>query len=522
MKTRFASILTSVLLPLWLSAPETVMAQTVEQRVNEAVNRLRQGLEAGELGGRFVQRMPGSYDFVPTRRALPIASVANPAQVGTLAAGPEVLVKGTLDETGRKLTIQSYRLAASAGQAVPVPAAASPPVRDAFAASNAIVGRLNEAARPGAQSVESRVLSRATPLGKSTMDDVSKIVESYDTARASGDQAALDAILTRWSELRSTIAAVFSDGSQYKAIYGFQDNYPPWRYQRVHRDAASVVAIGEPGRNTSRCSGVLIAQDLVLTAGHCFSSGVPMSPDQLEVWFGYQQLENGSFPAPERRKIVAAVAPAQARWPKLMQGQYGRDLLDYAIVRFETPNPSIPNDAQPQCLRRSPMRRSEGVYVVGYPEGKPVTVHDAGRVTFPFSILEGDQFKLLRLDVETDFKNSAERADVMSEFDASYNEVSGGVLPSRYFYDIRDGGQPRMGITVDTFAGNSGGPVYDHDRNQCVVGILNRGMADIGAPYVPNWRQHERALPMSAILEDLEKDPVTAPLVSGGKLTVKP
>jgi V8-like Glu-specific endopeptidase len=62
-----------------------------------------------------------------------------------------------------------------------------------------------------------------------------------------------------------------------------------------------------------------------------------------------------------------------------------------------------------------------------------------------------------------------------------------------------------MGIVADTFQGNSGGPVYDRERTQCVVGILVAGAQDTGTRLTPNWKHHERVLPVSAILEDAER-----------------
>jgi hypothetical protein len=134
--------------------------------------------------------------------------------------------------------------------------------------------------------------------------------------------------------------------------------------------------------------------------------------------------------------------------------------------------------------------------------------------------MAGDAFNLLRLDVEADFKGKPERADVLREFDQSYVLNPSGALQWHYFFDIRDGGQPRMGIVADTFRGNSGGPVYDHERDQCIVGILNRGMADTGTRLEPNWKVHERVLPIRAILDDLDRYPETKPLIEDGKLKI--
>jgi hypothetical protein len=114
----------------------------------------------------------------------------------------------------------------------------------------------------------------------------------------------------------------------------------------------------------------------------------------------------------------------------------------------------------------------------------------------------------------------------MRSFDESYvlSQVlsQGGPVGSfRFLNDIRDSGQPRMGIIADLFRGNSGGPVFDHERDQCVVGILNRGMPDTGKRLGASWKQHERVLPISAILENLGAHPETKPLITNGELVLK-
>jgi hypothetical protein len=214
-----------------------------------------------------------------------------------------------------------------------------------------------------------------------------------------------------------------------------------------------------------------------------------------------------------------------------MNRAFGSSLYDYAIVRFEAArsDPLLPEieivpgrkiTPQPQCLRRTPAQRGDALYVVGYPRGNPVTIHDNGRVELPFRVRDGFDFDQLRLDVHADFLDDPDLDEVLRQFDESYRFDGSGILKWWYFFDIRDGGQPRMGIVADTFRGNSGGPVYDRERGQCVVGILNRGMGDTGERLEANWKVHERVLPMRAILEDLDANPEVAPLIANGLLRI--
>ncbi|MCI0449617.1 MAG: serine protease, partial [Chlorobi bacterium] len=174
----------------------------------------------------------------------------------------------------------------------------------------------------------------------------------------------------------------------------------------------------EPGQSTARCSGVLIASDLVLTAAHCFSGPPAMEPKDLEVWFDHAELPTGTMTIQRRRILETPVAPPAARWPDLMAGVFDASLLDYAIVRFDTSAAAapLPNRPEPQCVRGKPLARGDAIYVVGYPRGERATVHDNARVYLPFRLMDGADFFQLRLDVEADFLGRPDRLDVMKDF----------------------------------------------------------------------------------------------------------
>ena len=391
-------------------------------------------------------------------------------------------------------------------------------------AVSAILTTIDQAIKPGAARVTERTLRGPSEAAEVTREAVNAIVAEYHRATTAGDLVAATATAREWTRIRPRIAEVFTSDVQYKALYGPSDNYAPWRYGRIHQQSPAVVALGLPGQTSALCSGVLIAADLVLTAGHCFSGPPPRPPTELEVWFDYAEQENG-VPSPIRRSpILEPVAPAPTLWPDLLNGAFSEGLLDFAIVRIgpplgELPAPA-PDHARPQCLRSTPMARGEAIYVVGYPRGDRLTVHDNARVYLPYRVMDRDQFYQLRLDVEADFLDKPERAEVMEQFDKSYVlQADASGIRWRFFRSVLDGFQPRMGIVADTFRGNSGGPVYDHEGDQCVAGILIAGVPDTGVRRTPSWREHERVLPASAILDALQKDPATRPIVS--RITVK-
>jgi V8-like Glu-specific endopeptidase len=74
-----------------------------------------------------------------------------------------------------------------------------------------------------------------------------------------------------------------------------------------------------------------------------------------------------------------------------------------------------------------------------------------------------------------------------------------------------------MGIVADTFRGNSGGPVYDREHGQCVTGILLLGAPDTGVRRTVNWKEHERVVPISAIMDEIR---ATAPQIES-QLTIE-
>lgn len=164
------------------------------------------------------------------------------------------------------------------------------------------------------------------------------------------------------------------------------------------------------------CSGTLIDDDLVLTAGHCITSA--SSCNNTRFVFNYYRDGASSLQTVTTEDIFACTSIVARE-----QGTVGGQNLDYAVVRID--RPATPRfTPAPVRAGNSPLNAGQGVAVIGSGSGVPFKIDDGGSVRDPRS----------------------------------------GVLD--YFV-----------ATTDTFGGNSGSGVYELD-DYTVAGILVRGEVD--------------------------------------------
>jgi V8-like Glu-specific endopeptidase len=518
-------------------------AQMTEEERAAALERLGSQLTVEGASGRIVERTPGSFDFVPDNEPL-VLPIANPDRIASAAVGPLLKVYGNLDADSGDIQLRDYQI-----EFAPLPTgpqlesirSLDPLMSELDTLLSGFAAKVNQALKPGAMSAEDVDPEGGGPIAVEDRRTTEQLTDLYARAVEAGDTQARNEIVESYAKVRQ----------QLKAIYDTYDNYPPWSYEQIYRNAGAVVAIGVPGASQAICSGVLVGQDLVLTAGHCFKSDLP---DELEVWFDFIQDQEG-VRDPQTRRISELVAPSRDKHDAFFDQSFGRNLYDYAIVRFVQgenderliprvslpscqvePAESPPDDAapeiqaqwqdmrdewqarcirSPQCLRDARVRRGRPLYVVGYPKGTRETVHDNGRVYLPYQLTSND-FDELKLEIEADYKEHPERESILKEFTDSYVQ-----RPPRYFLeDVRYGGQPKIGIVADTFRGNSGSPVYDRD-DHCLVGMLIGGAEDRGERLLASWQHHEAVLPVSAILNDLGQHEDTRVLVEQGLLQTR-
>jgi Trypsin-like peptidase domain len=513
----------SLLVGLLCVGPALSSAQDLEEARRAALDRLEQRFASGAVSGTFVERTPGNYVFVPEPRDLPALPVLNPDAVPAAAVGPRLEVAATYDAANGGIRVSDYELSLIS-RLLRVDL-----LDDGDTLGDSRIGRAVARFQGKLKQALERDLSSsiigAIHIGDDAPADDPMIEASASTAERELDAAYRDAVERGdGEERRAAVRALADVRQELKAIYGDYDNYPPWSYQQIFANSQSVVALAEPGQqNQALCSGVLIARDLVLTAGHCFKQH---DPQELQVWFGFVETAGGGLPAPVGFDVVELVAPPPERQREFLERaaeeRFDAEVPDYAILRFD-PNggPGLAPEVAPQCLRQADIRRGRPVYVVGYPKGTRETVHDAGRVYLPFRQTPR-QFETLKKEIEVDFADleDADRLRLLNEFTASYVERQDGATSVFELHDTRFGGQPKVGIVADTFRGNSGSPVFDRD-NHCIAGILTGGAPDLGQRLGASWQFHETVLPMPAILADLKESEPTATLLETGGLDIR-
>lgn len=116
---------------------------------------------------------------------------------------------------------------------------------------------------------------------------------------------------------------------------------------------------------TAVCSGFLVGEDLIATAGHCVNE---FNCSTMKFAFGYQMLDattaRQSFAESEVYSCASVVMREQTR------GQ------DYALVKLDRP---VTNHKILK-LSDTPVQPNDAIYVVGHPVGLPVKVSGGAKV----------------------------------------------------------------------------------------------------------------------------------------------
>ena len=275
------------------------------------------------------------------------------------------------------------------------------------------------------------------------------------------------------------------------------DRYPPQAYERIYANSRGAFGLRVRGDPEPRCSAVLIGEKLALTNNHCILEELP---DEFEAVFDYEDDLDG-------RHLDSKVFPvADIR----LTSEEERDNLDFVLLELgANDGGALPGTVfPPQCLSLQQVRRDDPLYVIGFPQGGPRTVHDNTFVYFPFRA-NADEFAEIEILVRSEFETLEDEEQSyidgkLKEFTDSYRARTAADGSRYYEYvSVRFDNQPTIGADSDTYHGNSGSPVYSR-RNHSVVGLLFDGQEDLSQSWLPGWRAHEAILPITKVVERLD------------------
>lgn len=117
----------------------------------------------------------------------------------------------------------------------------------------------------------------------------------------------------------------------------------------------------------AECTGFLVAQDVIMTAGHCVQN---MNDCNSYNWvFGYEMSPNRGNPTELDRKNVYQCKSIISR--SLNNG------IDYAIIKLDRPTNRAPLKLAPVGVQ-APV--GTNLFMMGYPSGLPLKITDSAQV----------------------------------------------------------------------------------------------------------------------------------------------
>ena len=259
------------------------------------------------------------------------------------------------------------------------------------------------------------------------------------------------------------IAVAESDGPPISHVVGGSPTSPgDWP------DTAGII-----GNNQVFCTGVLIAPQVVVTAGHCIDNtiqGVILDTHTLEL---------------EGEQIPSTRAIAYPNW---------QNTYDVGLVQLAQPSRVEPRILAHGCVKDRFIADQAPVTIVGYG-----AIDEFGQ-TYVNELMEADS-------VITDYECS-----VLS------HGCNPGVQP--------DGELGAGGMGIDSCFGDSGGPLYLRtESGTFLVGVTSRGYADnnlpcsqggiytrLDSPAVRSWIESETGINLSESNCGLPPDPLTGPM----------
>lgn len=186
------------------------------------------------------------------------------------------------------------------------------------------------------------------------------------------------------------------------------------------------------------CSATLIDEDLVLTAGHCFSSTSETQCERYHYVFGY---------AAESASKVATLRPSDVYACKRILARKATPLtpansIDYAIVQLDRP---VEAGRKPLPISARAAQVDEAVTVMGFPSGLPLKLDHGGRVRDAMTATP----ELFSLDSDTFAASSGSGV-----FDAE-GKLVGSIVSGRSDYRYLDDAGCQVARRVDAGAAHA-------------------------------------------------------------------
>ncbi len=265
-------------------------------------------------------------------------------------------------------------------------------------------------------------------------------------------------------------------------------------FEEARSTCLATCAIRQKGAAKPHGSGVLIGTNLVLTCKHNFN-GIRNGAMNCQAVFHFTDKDPGAA------FTIANVVHSSEELDFCVL-ELGKQIEAADIPAFTLPLP-------PRIGVQPELFRHDGIYVAGHPGGRPLSVALNSHVEYPYWIDNQDSVsKLAKLTVMSMFSspeeyesNKEKYLKIVDDFFSSSYQHEGA---NGFFF--RPGGFPAIGADADTKSGDSGGPVFDVNRNS-LVGLLRKGKYDEKAdlPQGANYAFFELVIPISSIVAELNQ-----------------
>ena len=323
-------------------------------------------------------------------------------------------------------------------------------------------------------------------------------------------------------------------GTTLKASYGADDSISTSKLDVIYEQKQNIVGIARSGNPAPHCTGTFLKPNIILTAVHCLKYKDPKVQEPVRIYphpgidilFGFEDYKK---PIRVRATILA---PKRIDSVSLADGDSD---LDYVLLEIPTNDvPPIANGEM--CLSTTLVQRGEIVYSFGHPKGTPLKFHSNGSVYLPYGVSTDDPFVQFIFSLgEDEFQSYLAQAEykgplskdydlskgplqiqalqqltaVLELANVSYQETDGELLKLNYTRNLLKADRifegPSMSVSLDFSGGDSGAPVITTNGNQCVIGILKKGIDDSRKEVWVNWFNNETITPIESIIADLSR-----------------